>query len=787
MAIKIFLQPQYQRLAQDISTNLREYGYDFLLLHQDEHFRALGDYHIVVNTNPTGTGKTLASLLHLLRLQMQQADSGNSLMVAPTNELLAQHTQDVKEFIKLHKLPHIVLNIQATTITKLCKANKWRRGEAFFELLRNPRNPLIAPHLDVEGDLNRRSPIFVVTNPDLFYYALQGTYNQLDRRNLMMRLIGSFSYLIVDELHYYSPKQAAAFFLYLALAAKFNFFEEGFRVSFLTATPEPLITDFFHHIDTLGLRVKMLAANHTETSDTQVTMSTAEVELIFQASDEGIEPIIKEHKEKIRSLIADNRDVAIISHSLVDISAVTRLFHDKEYQTVTGAVEHKWRQKAVLSPLILATPTVDIGYNFPRTGKLRQGLDDIFFIAFRDDEFWQRIGRVGRVIRKSEHRVTSTATCVVTSAIYENLEKLQIANKTLSRTDLSRLLTDKEVFPPRKNFWSYVVTEGFFENGHALFELSQTFTMERKPFIEDAYQFLQKIFAAAKAPSWKSVRARIARFHSLEKETQNINKNKPEFPTNLLKEFACEKAIRNAGSLDEENSIISKTQSFPESSLSLLRDRLRTGKQLRETFFHYIKQEHAALAGIFSFRETFSGPTALVYDRHRIFHPNQLLTTYDLFHLIKNYQVFIYSGKETFINDLKKNGENFSNAFNEDCNTNLFLRIDKVRERANRLQLCFQLEVDNLDTFEKFDTDCLRAFDNLRPEFLSRERTIVSVVPLEPQIEEAVKKEFIPMLIFSENIWIKLAGRIRKAGFWCFEIKVKSSNNVQEKSWLMCN
>ena len=66
--------------------------------------------------------------------------------------------------------------------------------------------------------------------------------------------------------------------------------------------------------------------------------------------------------------------------------------------------------------MILATSTVDVGFNFEREIKTdRQNLDWLIFSARDRFSFWQRIGRVGRVLGK---QITTIPSEAIASAGY---------------------------------------------------------------------------------------------------------------------------------------------------------------------------------------------------------------------------------------------------------------------------------------------------------------------------------------------------------------------------------
>src|SRR5437773_9926917 len=80
-----------------------EHGH-FPLYHQWRTYNATES--LIVNTYNTGTGKTKAALLRLLKrardtgFNCLDSSEHNALLIAPTNELLAQHERDAEKFCK---------------------------------------------------------------------------------------------------------------------------------------------------------------------------------------------------------------------------------------------------------------------------------------------------------------------------------------------------------------------------------------------------------------------------------------------------------------------------------------------------------------------------------------------------------------------------------------------------------------------------------------------------------------------------------------------------------------
>src|SRR5437588_6723530 len=84
------------------------------LYHQWRTYNA--EKPLIVNTYNTGTGKTKAALLRLLKRAKDKqfrldGSEDNALLIVPTNELLAQHKDDAEEFCQKNKLPYRVVAI----------------------------------------------------------------------------------------------------------------------------------------------------------------------------------------------------------------------------------------------------------------------------------------------------------------------------------------------------------------------------------------------------------------------------------------------------------------------------------------------------------------------------------------------------------------------------------------------------------------------------------------------------------------------------------------------------
>src|SRR5581483_2001670 len=420
--IRVHLEAEYQRYAapEAVPPAVRQV-LPQPLQHQVETAAALATHDMVINAFPTGTGKTKAALLWLLA-----HPQANTLLIAPVNELVRQHAKDAKQFIADAPLPHAVAAIDAAYLRQSSLSHlPDRPSERFYRIL---TNPTLLPELDNTAE-STKPPLLLVTNPDLFYYGVFYLFNNLDRRNIAEQFIAKFQYIIIDEVHYYDAKQFANLLFFILLSKEFGYFSldlpERRKICLLTATPDSDFNRFIERLEQEGITVKRLDPQPVSPDDPLATRSLTEVELELHPYTRDAASEFLQHTERIAEFVDQEKDGAILLNSLYGVNRLAREFERKlgthSVGRITGPLSKEERQQAPRKPLLLATPTVDIGFNFEGRSKERQNLDFVGFEAPWEEQFWQRLGRAGRVLGKSVQDVTSTALALIPDEPLKNL------------------------------------------------------------------------------------------------------------------------------------------------------------------------------------------------------------------------------------------------------------------------------------------------------------------------------------------------------------------------------
>lgn len=616
MAVELYLQGQSEKVAPENPYGIKPQ----LLYHQWRTADALRSSPLVMNVYNTGTGKTRASLLHLF--DIEKSRDNHVLFIAPTNELLHQHVTDIQEFVTTHNLAFRVVEVNAKLLRELAApelAIVNRQGERLTRLVRNPLEFKV--QLGIPADDNRTLPTIFVTNPDLFYYAFFWQFNANDQRNLFEQFIFKFRYIVIDEFHYYNSKQLANFLFFMILSKELGYFaEHNRRICLLSATPDTLTRQFLDQIFSKEGWTLISPDNEPPEAATFTQVPTlAPLHLRIQTGT--LEDFAHAEAKQVKQWLDHNEDGALISSALWRINSahavLRRTIPDEWMGRITGAQPVAERRRDQSKRLILATPTVDIGYNFIKEDKPRQNLDFVVFDARFRDEFVQRLGRAGRVLGKSETDTPSQAVALLDDEAVNHFTPLH--GQQLTRVELRDFIAQQSAIPAKDDFVAYIRSGGLLENAYPLYKLLPMYAKEEQPHLEALFDTVRQIFAPSSSRRFCGVIYHYKRLDAIENWLRDDTRD-PKKLGQLMAEFLGWATAQTVTAEEAEDNL-------PE---------LLSGRDLREGFRIYCEIQRSLHRAQFSFRDSFSGPVAWVYDTDRLL-SGANVTQYDLIHIVENY------------------------------------------------------------------------------------------------------------------------------------------------------
>jgi CRISPR-associated endonuclease/helicase Cas3 len=618
VAVDLFLEGQLEKVAPENPYGIQPQ----LLYHQWRTAQALREFPLVMNVYNTGTGKTRASLLHLFNIPANR--DNHVLVIAPTNELLHQHVTDIEEFVATYQLPFRVVEVNAALLRQLADpelAIVDRQGERLTRLVRNPLE--FKGQLGISTDDNRTLPTIFVTNPDLFYYAFFWQFNASDQRNLFEEFISKFCYIVIDEFHYYNSKQLANFLFFMILSKELGYFEvRGRRICLLSATPDETTQRFLNSI--FGEQGWVLLSPDNEPPEADSLKQVPILSPLHLRIQTGtLEEFATAEAKTIKQWLDQGQDGALISSALWRVNSAYAALRGKIDNTlmgrITGAQPTEERRQDQHKRLILATPTVDIGYNFLKADKTRQNLDFVCFDARFRDEFVQRLGRTGRVLGKDETEIPSHAVALLDDEAVSRFTAIQ--GQRLNRTELRNFLEEQAAIPIKDDFVAYIRSGGLLENAYPFYRLSPMFAKEEQPRLEELFEAVRRIFAPQSNLPYRSVIGCYKRADAI-----NTWLREGQYDKKLLGQVMAEYlgwAIQEIVTEEDAGEV------FP-----LLEEQEMI--DVRKGFRLYCEMKQALQRAQFNFRDSFNGPVATVYDPER--HLSGAITTdYDLLHIVQNY------------------------------------------------------------------------------------------------------------------------------------------------------
>lgn len=695
-----------------------------LLYHQWKTMEGLRDHKIVVNCTETGSGKTEAALLALL---LPELNHQNALVIAPTNELIRQHVVTAERFVQEHGLPHRVQAIRAAEVEDLRRhgaEQPERRGEALNRVL-NEKGP----------------PLLVVTNPDIFHYALYCVgYSAHDRRNLFETFVNRFYYLIVDEVHYYSSRQLACFLFYFALWSQWGYFSNARRACLLSATPESILDTYLERLFPTPEEVLWVRPGEAVEGLRQIpVLAPIDVELEPMEVDAWVSGA---GRERLAQWLVEGRDAAVISSALWRINAAyASLRTDSRFRNalarLTGAETREAREEASGFPIVLATPTVDIGYNFDKPGKERQPLDAVVADARRSDEALQRLGRASRVLGRGQTDVPSQGILLLTQEACDAFRGMD--GQTMDRRAFRRAL--RTALPSRPDFDAYMRSYAVLEVFRPICELQRQFAPADMHHVEDLTQSVYETFAPR--GSVYSPRRAFMEWHKQDQRARVLHqdgKGIETFVPDYLRWLGEDgRGVPNPSAIEEHLT--------------------RQSEAARQLVLPWLQGEYALWEALFRFREGFSGPPMRVEDPHHLLSGADS-ATYDLFHIVANFEVEWSASHASSPNKYGLMKEPVAEA-----------RLIRQRLPHERLHLGFSYHEERMNS-ERWMSLFTRRPVALRGLHIVTKNASEGVVPVAPVAHRAITDLFIPLLLVQDRDIGAFQLEVQRQGLSSYSVEV---------------
>lgn len=352
--------------------------------HQAVVFDEWENHDTILVLTKTGTGKTTAAMLPLLKRRL------SAVAVYPTNELLRDQISSIQQLadregvaVCVHTPEDetgyadadvVLVPVDGDRLAAWCRKRHYRtKGEALQELLL--------------GD----KPKIVLTNPDVLFLIFALRY-----RPEALAALQQYRALVVDEFHLYAGVELAHALIMVHLGRRLNAFE---RLVLLSATPDPDVRRCLdrlfkpHVVDmksrspyrVVGTREAVHAVRLVPVAAGQDVVETAASEVAARAA--GLRVLRASRPEQ------DYLPGVVVLNSVVDaIHLEDRLVEKEDFQRHEMAIIRGLSSREVRRPagklLAIGTAAIEVGIDFR--------CDWLIFEASEAASFMQRFGRVGR-------------------------------------------------------------------------------------------------------------------------------------------------------------------------------------------------------------------------------------------------------------------------------------------------------------------------------------------------------------------------------------------------------
>ncbi|QSR87922.1 type I-D CRISPR-associated helicase Cas3' [Methylacidiphilum caldifontis] len=735
MSIEIDLLPHFEPLASDNPFNDK---LPYLLDHQLETFNSVKDNDLIFNLSTTGTGKTLAALLGLLNFP-----TSNALIIAPTNALVSQHKRDAEDFKKKFNLSHIVVELTKEKLEDI-DIDAQRAAEKIYRLLSNPISIL-------EEKPVEKKPFILVTNPDIFYYSIFYLFNSLDKRNVAQEFMIDFNYIIIDEFHYYNAKQFANFLYFIILSYKFGFFEKQNRkIVILTATPDLQFREFICKLKKLNIRIKEIEPKVFPGKPSTPVLSELVLNLFPLQKLSDFPRKIEYFLDLIKQNIREDKDGLIISSSLRNINIIAKNLNSSSikdrYARITGPINREEREKASFKPLILATPTVDIGYNFVGRQKERQNIDFGYFDAKYIDQFWQRLGRIGRVLGKPIHNEVSYAYAFIPEEAYLLIQQ-KLNSYNYKRNEFKQSFEEQLNGLMRRDLnTEYISYFSLLEVMLPIKNILEITPNDLKDFIEETFETIKHVYSPKSKRSFRSLYNEIKEFQNIKKVLKDLEITPCQLKNNESQTLLQEKYGTN---------------------FTIAKQLIENGdNEIKKEFMFFLRNKIAKYDAMFKFRDNQIDISVSVYDPYSLISESKDYVLLDFLHLIRNFDFELFDDK----NDA------FKKTRREPPEAELYVIAKDILPQPRIIRIAYSLP--EYMNFEDYDNELVGDFislNNLMILGFKKDFKGEDLVPLPREISMAIYDKFVTGIILPKNFNPSIIYKCINNEFYPFELEVTSN------------
>jgi CRISPR-associated endonuclease/helicase Cas3 len=754
--ITIMLEPYAERQALSGAVP----GYQGPLLdHQARTYTALASgAPLVMNTYPTGTGKTLAALLWLLHPAQQ---GRNALIIAPTNALVNQQADDARRFVAEQGLDMDVIAFDANRLKALAPeidGATMRTGEVAQRLLTNPTT--FWQELGLPPDAPRR-PFVAITNPDIFYYAIYFQYGHNDQRNLFDRMFTRFHYLVIDEFHYYDAKQFANFLFFFGLWQHWGYSAAGYRLCLLSATPRNNVLAYLTKI--FGDRWMQVNPQNAPPESLALPPVAALSPLKLTLVAGHLDSWVLEQGALFAQWMAEGLDTVVISSSLARINIIAHALAQFDPVRITGPEPQQERQR--VAQLTLATPTVDLGYNFGRSDKSRQSIDRLVCDARFGDELTQRIGRAGRVLGREQSDLPSEAFVVLSDGALAELQ--QYAGQTLDRQTWAGIVNGLNQLPPKHQLDGYIRSYGLVESFYPIYKL-QSIASQGEDLITDLFPMVKELFAPN---SRQSVGLLQACCRSYDTRRQWLRKAEGvRWATAGRDGDDTARQVADYLGWRQSRKGVQVRYDANKPDIRAMVPRIAKFPEQRQAVEQFVQMQVELMQAQFSFRDAWQGPVGAIFDPQRVF-SSEAVNRYDVLHLYANYDLQLYPNEAAFV---REHGPVAAAV--------VYGEILGLRSERLSLGLSYQSQW----SVAEFEERCCRAVTALYDLQLTARTSGPGGMPqlLPPQIAAALAKRWVVCLVVAEASTSALISVLANSPFFARELLVRFPDG-SERSYSM--